>query len=269
MVLCDFGLARTVNASDKDQRILTDYVATRWYRDPYILMGCTSYDCSVDMWAVGCITCELYLGKPIFRGSSTMNQLQRIVTLIGKPSSEEVSRIPSDYAQSMLDSIPHDKLKDLKSMFPKDMDPEALDFITRLLQFMPENRLTAEEALKHPYLKKFYKTSEEPTCDHIIKLYFNDNTKYSVQQYREKLYQEIEKKKEKRKLGKMDGKPESRLSNRTSNSTASSSTSTSTRSVSRSGSSLGNRNTYVSNPSNSSSTSSVSSSSYARPKRPT
>jgi len=250
MVLCDFGLARTVNTLEKDQRILTDYVATRWYRDPFILMGCTSYDCSVDMWAVGCICCELYLGKPMFRGSSTMNQLQRIVTLIGKPSNEDIARIPSEYAQSMLDSIPHGQLKDLKHCFPKGIDADALDFITKLLQFMPENRMTAEEALKHPYLKKFYKTSEEPTCEQVIKLYFNDNSKYTVAQYRDKLYQEIKKRRERRKTRTTDSRAGSRTG---SSSTTTTTSSSGTRSVSRSGSSIGHRST--------------SSSSYARSRR--
>uniref|UniRef100_A0A7S1PHS2 Protein kinase domain-containing protein n=1 Tax=Percolomonas cosmopolitus TaxID=63605 RepID=A0A7S1PHS2_9EUKA len=202
------------------------------------------------MWAVGCICCELYLGKPMFRGSSTMNQLQRIVTLIGKPSNEDIARIPSEYAQSMLDSIPHGQLKDLKHCFPKGIDADALDFITKLLQFMPENRMTAEEALKHPYLKKFYKTSEEPTCEQVIKLYFNDNSKYTVAQYRDKLYQEIKKRRERRKTRTTDSRAGSRTG---SSSTTTTTSSSGTRSVSRSGSSIGHRST--------------SSSSYARSRR--
>ncbi|KAG2432282.1 hypothetical protein HYH02_013005, partial [Chlamydomonas schloesseri] len=75
--LADFGLARSVsqlNASDGQNPILTDYVATRWYRAPEILLGSTKYTFGVDMWSSGCILGELLMGKPIFPGTSTMNQ---------------------------------------------------------------------------------------------------------------------------------------------------------------------------------------------------
>jgi len=79
--VCDFGLARTAAQLDSDSAnapVLTDYVATRWYRAPEILLGSTSYTYGVDIWAVGCILGELLNGKPVFPGSSTMNQLDRI-----------------------------------------------------------------------------------------------------------------------------------------------------------------------------------------------
>ncbi|GFH31910.1 mitogen-activated protein kinase [Haematococcus lacustris] len=80
--LADFGLARSVsqlNADGNNNPILTDYVATRWYRAPEILLGSTKYTYGVDMWSSGCILGELLLGKPIFPGTSTMNQLDRIL----------------------------------------------------------------------------------------------------------------------------------------------------------------------------------------------
>jgi mitogen-activated protein kinase 15 len=86
--VCDFGLARTAAQLDVDTAnapVLTDYVATRWYRAPEILLGSTSYTYGVDIWAVGCILGELLNGKPVFPGSSTMNQLDRILEITGRP----------------------------------------------------------------------------------------------------------------------------------------------------------------------------------------
>ena len=78
MKLADFGLARSIgNVGKDDGPVLTDYVATRWYRAPEILLGSTKYTKGVDMWSVGCILAELLSGKPTFPGTSTMNQLQR------------------------------------------------------------------------------------------------------------------------------------------------------------------------------------------------
>ena len=69
---------------------MTDYVATRWYRAPEILLGSPRYTISMDMWSVGCIMAELFLGKPLFPGSSTLNQLSRIIELTGKPTHKDL-----------------------------------------------------------------------------------------------------------------------------------------------------------------------------------
>lgn len=85
--VADFGLARSLISKCEDANIkLTDYVATRWYRAPEILLGSTKYSKAVDMWSVGCILGELIVGKPIFPGTSTLNQIERVLELTGKPS---------------------------------------------------------------------------------------------------------------------------------------------------------------------------------------
>lgn len=75
--LCDFGLCRNIAETAGPQPHLTDYVATRWYRAPEILLGSPRYTKGVDMWAVGCILGEMLSGKPTFPGTSTMNQVRR------------------------------------------------------------------------------------------------------------------------------------------------------------------------------------------------
>ncbi|XP_075591005.1 extracellular signal-regulated kinase 2-like [Dermatophagoides farinae] len=86
--LADFGLARPARNSVVDESLMamTDYVATRWYRSPEVLLGMNEYSEAVDVWALGCIMAELYLGSVLFRGSSTMEQLNLITGLLGMPS---------------------------------------------------------------------------------------------------------------------------------------------------------------------------------------
>jgi mitogen-activated protein kinase 15 len=85
--VADFGLARSVASCNiSGEPILTEYVATRWYRAPEILLGSSKYSKAVDMWSVGCILAEMFLGKPVFPGNSTLNQVERILELLGKPS---------------------------------------------------------------------------------------------------------------------------------------------------------------------------------------
>ena len=105
--MADFGLARSIAQMDSEEGnpALTDYVATRWYRAPEILLSSYRYTTGVDMWACGCILGELINGKPIFPGSSTMNQLDRILEITGRPSAEDVESIQSPFAATMLNSM--------------------------------------------------------------------------------------------------------------------------------------------------------------------
>ncbi|GAX77098.1 hypothetical protein CEUSTIGMA_g4544.t1 [Chlamydomonas eustigma] len=208
--LADFGLARSVsqlNAHDGhnpiltdyvatrcDNPILTDYVATRWYRAPEILLGSTKYTYGVDMWSSGCILGELLLGKPIFPGTSTMNQLDRIMEFTGRPSMEDIEATDSPFAATMMESCTVMEPKRMSELFPM-ASPDAADLLRKLLVFNPHKRLTPEQALRHPYVAQFHNEAEEPSAGRVFVLPISDNTKYTVTEYRDRLYAEILKKK--------------------------------------------------------------------------
>lgn len=142
--VADFGLARSLDVKDPDTiPLLTDYVATRWYRAPEILLGSNKYTKGVDMWSLGCILAELLLGKPAFPGTSTLNQLDRVMELIGRPSADDIEAVDCPLAMTMLESLPPTKPKKLRDVFPTASD-DALDLLRNLLQFNPHKRLTAE-----------------------------------------------------------------------------------------------------------------------------
>ena len=90
--VCDFGLARSIAALSNNSvsnPVLTDYVATRWYRAPEILLGSTKYTKGVDIWSIGCILGEMLGGKPTFPGTSTMNQLDRIIEVVDRSETNQ------------------------------------------------------------------------------------------------------------------------------------------------------------------------------------
>eukprot|EP00298_Acanthocystis_sp_HF-20_P011768 c19563_g1_i2.p1 GENE.c19563_g1_i2~~c19563_g1_i2.p1 ORF type:complete len:346 (-),score=99.48 c19563_g1_i2:1063-2100(-) len=190
--VCDFGLARYVKSEDNP--ILTDYVATRWYRAPEILVGSTNYTTAVDMWSVGCIVGELILKRPLFTGSSTMNQLEIIVELLGYPSQQEIESIQSPFAATMLASVKRKATPSWADRFP-GVDPQALDLMQKLLAYDPSKRLSAEECLKHPYLEEFHDEEDEPACTIQLSMDIDDNSRGSVDDYRKRLYNEIASKK--------------------------------------------------------------------------
>ncbi|SCM04183.1 mitogen-activated protein kinase 1, putative [Plasmodium chabaudi chabaudi] len=195
--ICDFGLARSISTEVNENKIpvLTDYVATRWYRAPDILLGSTNYTEGVDMWSLGCIMAELLLGKPLFRGNSTMNQLEKIIEIVGKPNKKDIEDIKSPYAETIISSFADTgKKKKFSEIFHK-ASQDSIDLLEQLLQFNPTKRITAEKALKHKYVENFHHLIEEPVCKHIITIPVDDSTKYRVDFYRNIVYYNILKRK--------------------------------------------------------------------------
>jgi len=198
--VADFGLARSIasfSKGDENDEIMTDYVATRWYRAPEILLGSQKYTKGVDMWSIGCILGELLGGKPMFPGTSTMNQLIKIIEVTGPPSDEDIDAIKSPFAATMLDSLPPCATHSLRDLYP-DASKEALDMLRKLLMFNPDKRMSADEAVLHPYVVQF-REEEEPVCATPIQIPIDDNTKFSIADYRNKLYADIKKKKKRTK----------------------------------------------------------------------
>jgi len=142
------------------------------------------------MWSVGCILGELLGGKPMFPGTSTMNQLDRIIEVTGRPSPADIEAIQSEFAATMLDSLPDVEPRSLQSMYPNASE-DAIDLLRKLLMFNPDKRITAEQALEHPYLAQFHNPEDEPSCEKAIKIPIDDNKKLSVAAYREELYTSI------------------------------------------------------------------------------
>uniref|UniRef100_A0A8C3TWZ8 Mitogen-activated protein kinase 15 n=1 Tax=Catharus ustulatus TaxID=91951 RepID=A0A8C3TWZ8_CATUS len=189
--LCDFGLARSLCQLGEEQPspALTEYVATRWYRAPEILLASRSYTKGVDMWSIGCILGEMLLGKPLFPGTSTMNQIEQILRVIPAPSPEDILALKSEYKASVINHMSSRQRVAFEEIFPPSTPLPALDLLKKLLVFNPDKRLTAEEALQHPYVSRFHCPSREPSLDFDVILPLGDDVQLSVAEYRNKLYE--------------------------------------------------------------------------------
>ena len=193
MKVADFGLARSILSLDSEQAlrpVLTDYIATRWYRPPEILLGSTRYTKGVDMWSVGCILGELMLGKPIFPGRSTTNQLEIIISVTGYPSAADIAATNSQFAQAMLRDISSSHPRSFAELLP-NASPDALDLIQDLMRFNPNRRITAAEALEHPYVAAFHRPDEEPVAPEPITISLPDNERLPLDRYRDAIYEQI------------------------------------------------------------------------------
>ena len=158
LLICDFGLARGY-----DQNELTDYVVTRWYRPPELLLLSNHYTPAVDMWSIGCILAELFNRKPLYPGRDYINQLNIITDVLGVPLEDDMTSIKSEEAVRYLKSMKKKQPVSLSQLIPS-ASPTALDFIGKLLIFNPSKRITAAEALAHPYLSQLHDPNDEPTC---------------------------------------------------------------------------------------------------------
>ena len=111
------------------------------------------------MWSVGCILGELINGKSIFPGNSTLNQIEKILELVGRPSQKDIESIESPLAANIIASTNIPKKKTFTSMFPMASE-EALDLLKHLLAFNPAQRYTATDALNHRYVRDFHDETE-------------------------------------------------------------------------------------------------------------
>lgn len=198
--LCDFGLCCSIASTSGPDPPRTNYVATRWYRAPEILLSSTEHTVAVDIWAVGTILAEMVAGRPIFPGTSGLSQLERIFEVIGKPPQSDILQISST-ASRIIESLNlHSNHKHLMTVVCKvekqedltSFQIETLDFLKSCFKFMPKARPTTEELLRHQFVECFHNEEEEPSYPNgPLLLDLDDNTRLDAPQYRERLYQEI------------------------------------------------------------------------------
>jgi serine/threonine protein kinase len=165
--ICDLGLARYVDYSKATKKDgaggvdefveLTEYVVTRWYRSPEILLDGCRYDKPSDLWSAGCILAELLGRKPLFPGSSTTNQLNKIFNILGTPDSAYVSRIHKAAAQKWMHRQRRRARIGFAELYP-NANVQALDLLDKMLTYDPKRRITAAQALRHPYLKEAFRS---------------------------------------------------------------------------------------------------------------
>ncbi|KAK1171631.1 serine/threonine-protein kinase ICK-like [Acipenser oxyrinchus oxyrinchus] len=143
--IADFGLAREIRSRPP----YTDYVSTRWYRAPEVLLRSTNYSSPIDQWAVGCIMAELYTLRPLFPGSSEVDTIFKICQVLGTPNKNDWSE-GYQLAAAMHFRWPQCVPSNLKTLVP-NASSEAIHLMRDMLQWDPKKRPTASQALRYSY----------------------------------------------------------------------------------------------------------------------
>ncbi|KAG2117230.1 kinase-like domain-containing protein [Suillus discolor] len=194
--VCDFGLARSVKTAEPsgtETGFMTEYVATRWYRAPEIMLTFKQYTKAIDVWSVGCILAEMLSGKPLFPGRDYHHQLTLILDVLGTPTLDEFYAITTRRSRDYIRALPFRKRRPFAQIFP-NANPSAVDFLTKTLTFDPKKRITVEEALAHPYLEAYHDPDDEPVAPPLDPEFFEfdlHKDDISREQLKELLYEEI------------------------------------------------------------------------------
>lgn len=201
--ICDFGLARgttgqkdvmedTPEAStSKIEQEYTEYVVTRWYRAPEIMLGFHSYDQAIDMWSVGCIFGEMLLLQPVFPGNDYIHQLKLIVKMLGRPLQEDLWFVSNQNAMNFMLQLPDYQPQPLATKFPSVVNTDALDLLGLMLVFDPKKRTSLHNVLQHKYVEEFREHELEQDAGFHVKIDDVETTKLNKKSLQKMLYNEI------------------------------------------------------------------------------
>mmetsp|Transcript_106405 Transcript_106405/g.185069 ORF Transcript_106405/g.185069 Transcript_106405/m.185069 type:complete len:591 (+) Transcript_106405:162-1934(+) len=194
--VCDFGLARgDMPDPDGDDEpaeacgVLTEYVVTRWYRAPEVMLLPKKYNSAVDVWSVGCILGEILGRRALFPGKNHIDMVCRVAQVLGTPSDDELGWLPkaSDAYRFLRKVCPKSDGVPLATLYPQ-ASRACLDLLHGLLGWDPAQRLTAVEAQEHEYLRN-YLPKERPVPPEPFDWSF-DGFKPTTHAVKERLYQE-------------------------------------------------------------------------------
>lgn len=186
--ICDFGLARSMNR-DEDDPAMTDYVVTRWYRAPEVVLLASHYTEKIDVWSVACILCEILGRKPIFTGKDHLDQIKKIVEKLGTPKESELEWLPTTGpARKFLSKCPQSEGVKMSELYPSCSKP-CIDFIDKMLRYDPNKRASVEDCLGHAYMADLHLADDEPKAESQVDWSFDDfiPTRLNLQ---EKIYEE-------------------------------------------------------------------------------
>ena len=146
--LCDFGSGKSLVEGQKN----IAYIRSRYYRAPELIFGSVYYTNQIDVWSAGCVIAEMVMNRPIFEGENSIDQLMRIIKIIGSPTADDLIKMNVQELKFQLPKFkPPSLIKHLSKYYP-NVPPLLVAFLQRIFVYDPAKRMTAEDALTDPYI---------------------------------------------------------------------------------------------------------------------
>jgi len=142
--ICDFGSAKILAPTEPNM----SYICSRYYRAPELIFGAVHYTTAIDVWSTGCVMAEMLLGSPLFPGDSGVDQLVEIIKVLGTPSKEQIMHMNPGYTEF---TFPQLKPHSWSKVFSKNVDPLALELISKIIVYIPEERFDCMTMCAHEY----------------------------------------------------------------------------------------------------------------------
>ena len=139
-----------ITEEEGEKKEQTEYVVTRWYRAPEIMLGYSTYDYAIDVWSLGCIFGEILGREALLPGGDYIEQLKLIVNLVGSPTEGDLWYVSNRNARDFMMRLPKTNGQDFKVKFPSASD-DAIDLLGKMLTMDPAKRLRVDEAITHQY----------------------------------------------------------------------------------------------------------------------
>jgi mitogen-activated protein kinase 1/3 len=168
--LCDFGMSRGIK---EENILLTEYVVTRYYRAPEVMLSSHHYTKKIDVWSVGCAFAELISKKFLFPGENYIAQIKLIIEVLGTQDIKDLDFISNSSAKNFVMQFQGIPKKDFNKIL-KSKNPNAVDLVEKMLVFNPEKRYSIGQCLNHPYLKNMREGIEDPVFNGKLNLEFDD-----------------------------------------------------------------------------------------------
>jgi len=164
--LCDFGSAKVLVAGKPN----VSYICSRYYRAPELIFGSRDYTCAIDVWSMGCVMAELYIGQALFPGESGVDQLVEVIKVLGTPTAEEIKAMNENYTDFRFPVIKANPWTKVFSPFTPD---DAIDLISHLLTYKPTVRFSPLDAMAHEYFDDIRKPDCQLPGDKVMPALFN------------------------------------------------------------------------------------------------
>jgi len=148
--LCDFGSAKRLKENEPN----VSYICSRYYRAPELIFESSYYSTSIDLWSLGCVIGELFLGTPLFQGDKSVDQLVEIIKVLGTPTKDEIMAMNREYTQTkfpVVKALPWKVVFSGVTYESKPVPLDGIDLISKFLIFTPQQRSDGFIALSHPY----------------------------------------------------------------------------------------------------------------------